>query len=634
MQHDILYFDMCAVPIYLIIWFTAVNRKMTRGRTNVLFLVITVMGLLTVISDLAAGIPMQEYPLTEFEIKLVKISEYIYFALRNGTNALYLFYMISVTRTWYRIRPLWKKLLLLAPYLGILGLIVSNETTHQIFTVTADNGYTRGPQIVYIYILAAFYLVFGTIYLCFCKKTMDFGAWLAIATMYIMNSIAIVIQFMYGYILIECYFTSLSMFFVVLFVQRPEKRVDISTGIPGYRAFCEEIAKIRATKQDVQIIIVSLTNAYEMNKYLGEKQYVKYIHVIEEQVRTFAKRDGLSYELYFEHPGTFYILMEDTDYNPVQAIPEVRDRVRDLSGEAVSAGARPDTRIVEVTFPKEISEVDELLQFGHNFVRFAPVDRLYIHAEDILKLKEYQIETHMNEILDRAIDADALKVFYHPIYSEKEQKFLVADAVVRLTDEQFGTIDAKTLIHAAEEKGVIMRLGYHLMELVFAAIQEGFLTKNGYNCVNINLSVLQCMQMDFTDRVWELRERYGVHPEQVCFSIKESEYENMSDVLDENLRKLSTQGYFLALDGFGKGYTNMQHILELPIKAVRLDKSMIASADTEGGKAILKGSIRMLREVPLTVIATGVDDKETAEKLAGLGCDLMQGLYYDASAPV
>ena len=109
--------------------------------------------------------------------------------------------------------------------------------------------------------------------------------------------------------------------------------------------------------------------------------------------------------------------------------------------------------------------------------------------------------------------------------------------------------------------------------------------------------------------------------------IKESSYENISRILNENLKKLSAQGYTIVLDGFGYGYSNARHLLDMPINAVRLDKSIVSSADTKGGRTILGGMIDMVKRIPLTIMAQGAEDKRAADMLDEMGCDMIQGAY-------
>jgi hypothetical protein len=74
---------------------------------------------------------------------------------------------------------------------------------------------------------------------------------------------SVISQYFYPRYIIESFATSLTVLFVVLYVQRPEMQIDMSTGLPGYRAYCEEIGKIRVTGHDTRIVMISLRNAAE-----------------------------------------------------------------------------------------------------------------------------------------------------------------------------------------------------------------------------------------------------------------------------------------------------------------------------------------------------------------------------------
>ncbi len=623
MRDKILYLDLGAIPIFIIIWYTTIFRKMTKGKTNALFLWVTAFAFFTVVRDLLAGVFMSEYPLDQFCQTGLKVTEYLYFVFRNGTNMIYFFFVFAVTRTWYRISAIWKKILLLLPYIGVLFMLAINEGTQAVFTVTADGGYQRGEYILLLYVCAAFYLIFGMIWLIVCRRALDLGALLALSAMYLLNVIAVIIRYFYPEMLIECYFTSISLLFIVLFVQRPEKQVDLDTGLPGYHGFREEIGKIKAAGQNIQIIIARIVNAYDMNRYMGEDAFIDFIHAMEQSIRSFAKKDRLSCELYYEQPGTFYIITGDTKYNPVQAVPEIQDQMELYMEGRAGAGVKADTRIVTVMFPQDISDLGELLNFGHDFVRFADVDRVYSHADAIIAQKDYQIETHFHEILDQAIENGSISISYQPVWSAKEETFPAADTMAELEDAQYGKVDMAMLMDIAQKKGLSIRLGTYLIERVFMDIHEKKLTD--YEYVHIPLSTQQCLQLDFTDRIWKLKEKYDIHPEQVCFSFRESAYENTSEVLHENLDRLSAQGYRLMLDGFGKGYSDMERIMEFPIRAVRLNKNWVLSSIRQERCTLIKGIIDALSQIPLTVIAQGADDEDTLQKLTDMGCELIQG---------
>lgn len=624
----IIYFDICAVPIYIIVICTTLYRRMTMGRSDRLYLLGTVLALIAALCEIFERIAyIADPPLSSNDILWVKICEYLYFISRNGVTLTYSFFVISMTKTWYRIHKLRMKLLIGLPYIGILVMLAINESTGAVFRVLAASGYTRGDHIVIVYFLAFSYVMFGTLYLIINKKTMDTGEFLAMMSMYVINLTVVVLQFFMSQYLMESFATSLTILFVVSYVLRPEKRVDINTGLQCYRAFCEEIGKIKATGHNFTIVILSITNAAEMSVYLKDA-YNDYIHIIDDQVRLCSKKEHVFCELYFEQPGNFYIIIDNDNYNPVQVIPEIRERVRKLSAPILEKGASPDARIVTVDFPREIDSIDEMLRFCHSFVKFTDYSKVFSRASAIIGSREYQTEAHIDEILTRAVSSGSLTVRYQPLMSASGGNAPAIETVIELNDEVYGNIDPGLLINAAEESGTIYKLENLVMDEAFAFAASEELAAAGAPRVHIRLSVLRCMQLNLTDTIWQLREKHRVPPGRIAFEIRESAYENMSSVFDENLKKLSAQGYTIVLDGFGRGYSNMQHLLDMPIKAVKLDSNLVSSASSEGGRAILDGIIRMLHTISLEVIAVGADDMETAEMLRTMGCDMIQGRYF------
>ena len=630
-MEKVLYFNICAIPIYLIIIVTTIYRRMTVGRANLLYLGVAASALIAClaafITELIEELAPSGVPLDDTSLIWIVVLEYVYFAARSAISLVYLLFVISMTKSWYKISHPLKKLIIYCPYLVLIGMMAVNEKFGWVFKVTAEGGYERGSKIFIVYIISFFYMAFGTFHLLLHRRSLDNITWISLMSMYFINLFTVVFQYFYPKYVIESFMTSLTVLFIVIYVQRPEKQVDANTGLPCYRAFCDEMNKIKHSGQGTQLMIISFINASELSKYLKES-YLTYLHLIDNEVRLFAKKERKVCELYFESPGTFYMIIDDRNYNPVQGIPEVRDRIRKASADILEMGAQPDTRIVTLSFPEEISSLDELFRFGHSFSRFADYSRVFCRAETITGMRNYQIEAHLDDILNRAVASGGLKVKYQPLWSEKEKRFDSAEAVIELSDEIYGKIDSELLINAAEERGLIVSLGTRVMEEVFAFAGSDARRKLGYSRIYLGLSVTQCMQPELTDTVWNLREKYRVSPSHIAFEIKESSYENMSSAFNENLKKLSAQGYTIVLDGFGRGYSNMQNILDMPLKAVRLDRSIVRSGGTGSGKAVLQGLIDMLRNIPLEVIACGADDKETAKLLLSMGCQTLQGHHY------
>ena len=627
MNENILCFEIASLPIFFILIISTIFRGLTKGRSNKLLMGLIVLSFISALSDMIFNLSSRHFPLSDARVRFLDGINFLYFLTRIGMIVVYTYYIFSVTRRWYQIRQIWKKLLILVPYLGLVVGLVINVKTNALFYVTAETGYHRGEYMMIVYAIPAVYMLFGLIYLIIHRRLLTTTEWMSLASLYVFNAIGVIIQLKIPTLLIECYFTSMTLLFLVLFVQKAERQIDMNTGLQGFFAFKSELGKIQKTGQPVKIIIVSVDNADEFRRYLGDKAYYEYLHYMETVISAYSKKERLTSELYFETPGYFYIICENMDYNPVQAIPEIREKIREKTGNITATGARLDLKVVSLEFPKDIGTVKELIEFGHNFTRFAH-GKIFCHADMILEDPDYRIENEFDEILDRAIDNQALKISYVPVWSLSEGKVRFLEADTSVYDEVFGVIGRETLETASQARGAGIPLEEYVIEQVFSCVGSGYIAKEKISYVMVHLSASLGMQKSFTDRIWELRSRYKVHPEQICFAIKETGYDSMVEGLDDNIKKLALQGYKLALDGYGNGYANIKHLVELPFSLVRLDTSMVAQATDEGEKALLAGMIQMLKNIPLEVVVDGVDAKETKEMLASMGCDLMQGEFF------
>jgi diguanylate cyclase (GGDEF)-like protein len=102
----------------------------------------------------------------------------------------------------------------------------------------------------------------------------------------------------------------------------------------------------------------------------------------------------------------------------------------------------------------------------------------------------------------------------------------------------------------------------------------------------------------------------------------------------ETLRSIRALGVEIAIDDFGTGYSSPSYILQLPISAMKIDRSFISEMTSEANKMTLVSTMIALgRELKLCVIAEGVETEEQAKFLCLLRCDQMQGFLFARPMP-
>ena len=129
-------------------------------------------------------------------------------------------------------------------------------------------------------------------------------------------------------------------------------------------------------------------------------------------------------------------------------------------------------------------------------------------------------------------------MYYQPIYDVHTGRFHSAEALVRIIDPEYGLISPTIFIPAAETEGFIIPIGDMVLDQVFRFISEHDLDALGLSCIEINLSVAQCMERSLPEKIRKLQQKYGVDPNQINLEITETTFENISEIMVENVNEL------------------------------------------------------------------------------------------------
>lgn len=239
----------------------------------------------------------------------------------------------------------------------------------------------------------------------------------------------------------------------------------------------------------------------------------------------------------------------------------------------------------------------------------------------------------VEEAIDYAIAHDTFQVYYQPIYSSNTKTVTSCEALLRLTDKNLGPINPEEIIPVSEENGKIIQIGLIVLEDACKFVTDQQIKSTGIEYVQVNISVIQCIQVDFVQRVTEITEKYNVKPNQICFEITETLDSQISYVMNRNINELHTKGYLLALDDYGRGFANMDNLLRYPFNFIKLDKSMVwASFSCEKTKIAVESTVSMVKRLDMKIIAEGVETYEQVQELLLIQCDFLQGYYF--SRPV
>ncbi len=273
---------------------------------------------------------------------------------------------------------------------------------------------------------------------------------------------------------------------------------------------------------------------------------------------------------------------------------------------------------------------DELIGFLKYFRAHAKdaSDNKILVIDEAAMAKKRTREQMLQTLMD-AMNEDRIEVFFQPIYSTHEHKFVSAEALVRLRAEDGSIIPPGLFIPIAEETGVISRLGEIVFEKTCSFIKENDVASYGIRYIEVNLSVVQCESTSLADNYISMMNKYMVEPALINLEITESASVIMKKTLLRNMQVLIDYGVAFSLDDFGNGQSNLNYIVDMPVKIVKFDRDMTqAYFKNEKAQFVMQAAMNMIHDMHLQVVAEGV---ETAEELATfekLGVDYIQGYYF------
>lgn len=280
------------------------------------------------------------------------------------------------------------------------------------------------------------------------------------------------------------------------------------------------------------------------------------------------------------------------------------------------------------TVSSRFQSVDEFIQETRLAKEIAEVGNHHLMSKDHLDAKSYVEDLEVSDRFFKALNNQELYMVYQPIL-DLQGKISGVEALVRWYDPVFGNVPADKIIQYSENNGTMMQLGYWIIQRVFSDCRlllnnESF---NGY--ISINLSVEQFKESSFTETVLSLTQQSNINPNRIMFEITETKaFENM-DLIIEGTKSLSENGFTIALDDFGVGYSTMTNLVDLPLDAIKIDKSLINKAIEDPRRVMICNAIVSLsRNLKLSIIAEGIENISDELLVKQLEVDYVQGYKY------
>jgi len=235
--------------------------------------------------------------------------------------------------------------------------------------------------------------------------------------------------------------------------------------------------------------------------------------------------------------------------------------------------------------------------------------------------------------LRQAIDENRLVVHFQPKANVSDGKVIGAEALVRWNHPVHGFVSPEEFIPLAETTGGIHSLTSFVLREALQQCRR-WQDANHNIGVAVNLAVRNLRDGGLPDEIAALLAETGIAARNLTLEITESSIMRDTKRSTRILDELSELGVELAIDDFGTGYSSLSYLQQLPVHEIKIDKSFVLSLATSPNDAtIVRSIIELGHNLNLGVVAEGVENGPTWDRLRAMQCDTLQGYFLSRPMP-
>ncbi|MCR4789752.1 MAG: EAL domain-containing protein [Treponemataceae bacterium] len=640
-------FDIAALLIYVVVIIFFFTRRKVSNFQDRCFARLLIVCTLTAVGDLSSAMMTNFGTNTKFGMWLANM---LYFLCNMCISPLYATYALSLTEFFKRnfsksspeVDYSTRRMVLIAlliPFLlteifVIASPIFATQNLYKltVFYINQECEYIRGGiPFLMIYIVTAYYCILAFMILMMNRKELRVDGKLAILiSFFTVSLIGLVIQTLFQHILVQCFCISMAAIVFSYNVQRPEDYIDSTTGAFNRKSMTSMLSRQFMTGNSFLAVGIIFDDLNFLSNTFGINQ-IEYLmkKVFLELKEVFPKT-----KIFCIDKEKFCVVWKDKPDDIDAIVKKMESRLGKVWQGEYKVTFKLYGKICWMICPEEAKSAEEILDIISTVSDDDRYKNEVICARQIDKEIRHRT-LYIEHELRKGLSEDLFQVYYQPIYSVHEKRFIGAEALIRLKDENGNFISPAEFIPIAEKNGTILRIGQICLESVCKMLSMiGRPGDFGIRTININLSVCQCMQDLMSEIILRTINKYRLDPDLFSLELTETASPYTPEILEKNMEKLDKTGVHLILDGYGSGYSNLNYMLNFPFQIVKIDKKLVWSAfEDEKKRAAIFSSIKLIQQLGKSVLAEGVESAEQAEWLESVGVEYLQGYYFEKPLP-
>ena len=410
---------------------------------------------------------------------------------------------------------------------------------------------------------------------------------------------------------------------------------DPLTQLFNQRVFWElldyEILRAERHGQRFALLIIDLDNFKHVNDTHGHTVGDRLLQAIAPAVHAVLRKG----DIFARYGGDeFAIVLPQTDGTmPYEAAQRVLAAIAAVALDAADGSpVRSTASIGLALYPDHATRAKDLFLFADNMMYKAKAqgkNRMTLpSADDVVETFRHIGE--QSALIVRAVDERWLEPHFQPIADARSGAIVAHEVLSRVRLPDGRLLGADQFIEIAERAGVIHRLDAITMEKAFDLAQ-----RSGYTgSLFINISPRALVPGEFFQTVRRLTRASGIDPGRIVFELTERDTVQNLALLENFARHLRLEGFRLAIDDFGSGFSSFSYLKRLPVDIIKIEGEFVADmlADPRS-LAIVRSVAALAADFGIRTVAEFVESAEVLEAARTMGIDLLQGYHIGRPGP-
>ncbi len=407
---------------------------------------------------------------------------------------------------------------------------------------------------------------------------------------------------------------------------------DELTGLPNRTLFAELLEHAIETAERYErrcaMLFIDLDRFKIVNDSLGHDAGDLLLQEVASRLRQCIRKTAVVGRLGGDE---FVVLLEELPSTEIAA--DVARRVLTSMHAPVKImghECRVTVSIGIATFPDDAGDAATLMKHADLAMYLAKDEgknNFQVYSNDMspMSVEQLELETRLAHALER----QEFSLQYQPRVDIATGQIRGAEALLRWSNPDLGSVPPARFIPLAEDTGLIVAIGKWVMRN--ACEQNVAWQKLGLPEVvmSVNLSPRQFKDPTLLSDIVKILEETGMRPDLLELEITETMIMNHIDIAAEKAAAMKTLGVKLAIDDFGTGYSSLSQLKRFPIDTLKIDRAFVRDIPhSVDDTAITRAVVSLGKALGVRVIAEGVETAAQYEFLRDNGCDEIQGFYF------